>query len=136
MHESFSILVAEDSPVNQKLILAFLKKLGYQADLANNGLEALERCLHKKYALILMDCQMPVLDGFQAATKIIQDHPSAADRPHIIALTASTLIEDRERCAQAGMNGYLVKPVKLKELEELIATVESQRRVPLPSSRG
>jgi CheY-like chemotaxis protein len=113
------ILVAEDNPVNQKVILALLKRLGYEADLVNNGLETLAALKHRRYDLVLMDVQMPELDGLDATRQIVQTS-SPDQRPWIIALTANAMQGDRETCLQAGMNDYLNKPLRLEALSQAI----------------
>ncbi len=112
------ILVAEDNRVNQKLALLMLRKLGYQADIANNGREAVEAQGSKGYDLIFMDCQMPVLDGY-AATKALRDNSKTCS-VRIVAMTANALEGDRERCLAAGMDDYIAKPVRYEELEALL----------------
>ncbi len=112
------ILVAEDNMVNQKLATLMLRKLGYQADIANNGREAAEMQEKSCYDLIFMDCQMPVLDGY-AATKVLRDNPRTAS-VRIVAMTANALEGDRERCLAAGMDDYISKPVRLEELGALL----------------
>lgn len=117
------ILVAEDNPVNQAVAAAMLKKSGYQVDLVANGLEALEALSRITYDLVLMDCQMPEMDGF-VATRQIRDPASAVlrhDLP-VIAMTANALAGDRERCLAAGMNDYLAKPVKPEALDKMLET--------------
>jgi len=110
------ILLVEDNPINQKLALRLLILLGYNADLAENGEEALllleQR--HEDYDAILMDVQMPVMDGL-AATRAIRQLESAASRIPIIALTANTAERDRQRCLAAGMNDFLTKPIDNKK---------------------
>ncbi len=105
------VLLVEDNHVNQKLALRMLEKLGIDADLAENGQEALDKVQEAEYALVLMDCQMPVLDGYQA-TRRIRRLPGTAGRIPIIALTAHAMIGDREQCERAGMNDYMTKPLK------------------------
>lgn len=105
------ILVAEDNIVNQKVVLRLLQRLGYQADVAPNGLEVLEALTQKSYDVILMDVQMPEMDGITATLHICQLYPPE-QRPWIIAVTASAMQGDREECLQAGMNDYLSKPVR------------------------
>ena len=110
----------EDNPVNQKVLNAILKKKNYQTQTANNGEEAL-KCLDKgSFDLILMDCQMPVMDGFEASRKI-RERKSKYGYPPIIAVTANAMSEDRERCIEAGMNDYLTKPV---DRYKLYTTIE------------
>lgn len=108
------ILVAEDNGVNQKLVLQILQRMGYRADIAANGLEALESVSRQTYDVILMDIQMPEMDGLEAARRICQQ--SSSSRPRIIAMTANAMQGDRERCLQAGMDDYISKPLRFKEL--------------------
>ena len=108
-----NILVAEDNLINQKLILRILDKLGYRPDLAENGLEALEKMEHKLYDVILMDVQMPVMDGLETTMRIRE---LSEQFPFIIAMTANAMPEDREMCLQSGMDDYIVKPMKLEDL--------------------
>jgi PAS domain S-box-containing protein len=110
-----SILLAEDNAVNQKLALRLLQRMGYRADLAKNGLEALAAVSRQSYDLILMDMQMPEKDGLEATREIRATLPSDA-QPVIIALTANAMQGDRELCMAAGMNDYLSKPIQIPEL--------------------
>lgn len=112
-----TILLAEDNKVNQKVALLTLKNLGYSADVANNGLEVLEMIEKKDYNLILMDMQMPEMDGV-TATKIIRQSHNL--QPYIIALTANVLEEDRQICLDIGMNDYIRKPIVITELTEAL----------------
>ncbi|MCX6675213.1 MAG: response regulator [Methanothrix sp.] len=111
------ILLAEDNLINQKVALKMLKKLGYSADLAANGLEVMQALERKTYDLILMDIQMPVMDGFEAAKRIRKQWPIG---PRIVAITAYALKGDRERCIQAGMDDYISKPIQLDELRSVL----------------
>jgi CheY-like chemotaxis protein len=113
------ILLVEDNVVNQKLALRVLSRMGYNADVAANGREAVEAVEHRHYDLVLMDVQMPEMDGFEATKRIVERLPPAA-RPRIIAMTASAMDSDRERCLDAGMDGYIAKPI---DVEELVAAV-------------
>jgi PAS domain S-box-containing protein len=110
------ILVVEDTPVNQKVAVAMLENLGYRAEVAGNGLEAVEACSATAFDAVLMDCQMPGMDGFKAAAWIRQ-REGVRRRVPIIALTASVGQGDRERCLAAGMDDYLGKPARLQTLD-------------------
>jgi CheY-like chemotaxis protein len=124
--EKLQVLLAEDMRANQMLVLYALRQRGHRVDVAGDGQEAVERATASAYDVILMDVQMPVLDGFQA-TAAIRALPSRARVP-IIALTAHAMAGDRERCLEAGMNGYLAKPL---DIEQLIDVVETWGRQPL-----
>ena len=110
------VLVVEDNPMNRKVVVAMLKKLGYRADVAANGSEALAALDRAGYQLLLMDCQMPEMDGFEA-TRRIRARTDAAARIPIVALTANAMEGDRERCLAAGMDDYLPKPIQLMGLQ-------------------
>ena len=114
----YQILLAEDNLVNQKVAAMMLKKLGYIADIANNGLEVLQMLEKRFYDLILMDIQMPEMDGV-TATKIIRQ--SNRPQPRIVAVTANALEEDRQTCFDAGMNDFVTKPLLIKELNRIIS---------------
>lgn len=109
------ILVAEDNLVNQQLALQILQRLGYRADVVSNGQEVLEALERQFYDAVLMDMQMPEMDGLTATHKICDRYP-IAERPHIIAMTANAMEGDRDRCLAAGMNNYISKPVQVSEL--------------------
>ena len=115
---SRSILLAEDNPVNQKMALLMLKKLGYDADKAANGREVLAALEAKSYDLILMDVQMPEMDGLEATQEIRRRWPD--DGPKIVALTAHAIAGDREKCLQAGMDDYICKPIVIDDLREAL----------------
>ncbi len=109
------ILLAEDNVVNQKLALRLLRAMGYQADLAANGLEAIEAVQRQQYDIILMDMQMPEMDGLEA-TRIILHDSLPETRPRIVAMTANVSEEDRREADEAGMNGYITKPIRVPAL--------------------
>jgi len=117
---SARILVAEDNPVNQQLARAMLLRLGYQTDVAGNGQEAVDSVMSVPYDLVLMDCQMPVMDGFEA-TRIIREREGTSHHTHIIAVTANAMEGDRERCLAAGMDDYLAKPFRAGDLRRALA---------------
>lgn len=123
---SIRILVAEDSPTNQAVIRALLKKLGHPADIVANGLEAVAAVRERPYDLVLMDVMMPEMDGLEATRRIRAGRRK--DIP-IIAVTAKAMADDFERCLQAGANDYLAKPVNVDRLVSLI-------RVWLPKRMG
>lgn len=109
------ILLAEDNVVNQKVIFSIFKKMGYRVDMAANGLEALQSCKRQPYDVILMDVQMPEMDGFEATHQIQRALPQNRC-PRIIAMTANAMQGDREKCLNAGMDDYLSKPLKVESL--------------------
>ncbi len=122
------ILLAEDNVVNQKLALRILQQMGYRADLASNGLEAIESVRRQIYDVVLMDVQMPEMDGLDAAREICARW-SSRDRPRIIAMTANAMQGDRDMCLAAGMDDYLTKPIRVERL------VEALHQVPLRANR-
>jgi CheY-like chemotaxis protein len=113
------ILVAEDNPVNQKLAQRILQKMGYKPDLVANGIEVIEALRRQQYDLILMDVQMPEMDGLDATREIIREFGEES-RPRIIAMTANAMRGDREVCLSAGMDDYISKPIRLVELQEIL----------------
>jgi CheY-like chemotaxis protein len=117
------VLLVEDSPVNQKVALIMLKKLGIAADTASNGIEALEALERGRYDLVLMDMQMPDMDGTEATRIIRELEIKAASRPipvPIVAMTAYAMQGDREKCLAAGMDDYLAKPVTVASLSSML----------------
>ena len=115
------ILVAEDNLTNQEVAVAMLKKLGYRADLVGNGVEALQALREADYDVVLMDCEMPEMDGYEA-TRRIRERRTGTRNPHIpiIALTADAMSGDRDKCLQAGMSDYLAKPVEPRQLADVL----------------
>jgi len=110
------ILLAEDNTVNQKLALRLLERMGYRADVVANGLEVLEALQRQRYDVILMDVQMPEMDGLEAS-RAIHEGWTAEQRPRIVAMTANAMQGDREECLDAGMDDYLTKPIQIKALQ-------------------
>ena len=119
---TFNILVVEDNPVNQKVIMSMLKKLGLCPDVVSGGKDALEAMRNKVYDLVLMDCQMPEMDGYET-TRIIRNDPALCATPDvpIVAMTAHAMPGDREKCINAGMNDYISKPIRKSDLEGVLA---------------
>ncbi|WP_223428363.1 GAF domain-containing protein [Tateyamaria pelophila] len=121
------ILLAEDNLVNQKLALRLLEQMGYRADLASNGLEALESVARQTYDVVLMDVQMPEMDGLEASRRITKGKAAEA-RPRIIAMTANAMQGDREMCLEAGMDDYIAKPIRVPILIEALKKVPVRRK--------
>ncbi|NNE70303.1 MAG: response regulator [Rhodothermales bacterium] len=110
------VLLVEDNPVNQRVALRMLERIGIQADLAKDGGEAIEAAAGNEYDCILMDVQMPGIDGLEATRRIRQDR-GPTRRPRIVAMTATATTEDKQECLAAGMDGYISKPVRMEELK-------------------
>ncbi|MBF2047820.1 MAG: response regulator [Elainella sp. C42_A2020_010] len=119
------ILLVEDTPLNQKLMLQMLKRLGYEADAVSDGQQALDQLDTRTYDIVLMDCQMPILDGYEATRqlRIQESQRSQQGQPHrttVIGVTAYAMVGDQEKCLAAGMDDYLSKPIKLNDLKSLL----------------
>jgi CheY-like chemotaxis protein len=115
------VLLVEDNPVNQKVAQRLLQKLGFNPDLALNGVEALSLMRSRTYDVVLMDVQMPEMDGLTATQRIRAEFEH---QPYIIAMTANAMRGDRESCIEAGMNDYLSKPINLESLEQALIKVK------------
>jgi PAS domain S-box-containing protein len=129
------ILVVEDSRVNQKVIASMLRRLGCACDMAADGREALDLAGRIPYDLILMDCQMPEMDGLEATRRLRAREAACGHRPRIVALTALAMTGDRERCIEAGMDEYIPKPVQMEELRRVIdrsLSIETVAAAPPP----
>lgn len=121
------ILLVEDVAVNRKVALHLLKRLGYFADVASNGQEALDVLHDQPYDLVFMDVQMPEMDGLEATRRICQEWLSP-QRPWIVAMTANALRGDRETCLRAGMNDYISKPIRVEALVQALSTYEQYKQ--------
>jgi CheY-like chemotaxis protein len=131
--QALRILVAEDNELNQQLVVAMLSRLGHQADVVGDGVQALAAASRRHYDVILMDLQMPVLDGIEATRRLIAG--SSAKRPRIVALTANATSGDREACLAAGMDDYLAKPIEMMTLRQALARCEPVPADPLDAQR-
>jgi len=120
------ILVAEDNLINQKLIERILNKLGYKIDIANNGQDAVEKNSARLYDVIIMDIQMPIMDGYQATTLIRE---ISEVQPITIAMTANALAEDREICLSYGMDNYISKPMKIELLVSMLEKISVNKHL-------
>ncbi len=130
------ILLAEDNTINQELALRFLERLGYRADVAGNGLEVLESLRRQAYDVVLMDVQMPAMDGLEATQSINREWPEEL-RPRVIAMTAGVMIEDRNACEAAGMDDFAGKPIRVPELVRALSRssrIKESRGVEAPSA--
>jgi CheY-like chemotaxis protein len=114
-HDGISVLVAEDNAINQKVLARLLERLGCRVSIAQDGAEAVETAQRETFDVVFMDCQMPRMDGYEAARRIRQAGGAMQQVP-IVALTAHALDSDRRRCLEAGMSDYVTKPVSLESL--------------------
>ena len=118
------VLVAEDNAVNQKLVTRMLQRLGCQVEVANNGADAVKLYSIRPFDVVVMDCQMPICDGYEATAAIRQlEKDKLKNRVPIVALTAHAAAADRERCLAAGMDVYLTKPISLERLREVLSGI-------------
>jgi signal transduction histidine kinase/DNA-binding response OmpR family regulator len=124
------ILLAEDNVVNQKLALRLLQQMGYRADLASNGIETIESIERQSYDVVLMDVQMPEMDGLEASRRIVARWP-AGERPRIVAMTANAMQGDRDVCLAAGMDDYITKPIRVDALVKALADAPTRGKVDL-----
>lgn len=120
VHAHIRLLVVDDNPVNQKVAVKMLEKLGHRVDVAGNGQEALTALARHRYNLVFMDCQMPEMDGFET-TRMIRTHEQPGDHLPIIAMTANAMHGDREHCLSAGMDDFVSKPVKSQDLSTVLS---------------
>ncbi|MGL4280234.1 MAG: response regulator, partial [Albidovulum sp.] len=125
------ILLADDHPTNQKLGRTILKRLGYASDLAGNGVEVLEAVARQTYDIVLMDIEMPEMDGLEATRRLISTYPDGT-RPKIIAVTANAMEGDREKFIKAGMSGYVSKPIRVPDLVEALMTTFGRKAKEAP----
>lgn len=124
------ILLAEDNPVNQRVAVLMLTRLGFKVDVVNNGEEAVAAVEKGDYSLVLMDCQMPIMDGYEATARIRKSEIGAHRQLRIVAMTANAMEGDREKCITAGMDGYLSKPIEIDRMQKMLAELLTD--VPLP----
>lgn len=124
--QPLKILLAEDNLVNQNLAVAILKKLGHTVTVADNGEEALTALEKNTYDLVIMDIQMPKIDGLEATKAIRKREQQTGQHLPIIAMTAHAIKGDRERCLSAGMDEYISKPIHIEELQAVLSTVADQ----------
>jgi CheY-like chemotaxis protein len=121
------ILIAEDNPVNQLVARRTLQAIGYDAAVVADGAEALAALDRERIDVVLLDVQMPEVDGLEVARRVVARHPHRSDRPWMIALTANAVAGDREACLRAGMDDYLTKPLKRAELEDALRRAAAAR---------
>ena len=139
--DELRICIAEDNPINQKIAVSFILKLGFKCEAFSDGLQAYEALRRRSaenqpFHLVLMDVQMPVLDGYAATETIRKDDDPAVRGVLIIAMTASAIRGDREKCLHAGMNNYLAKPVRAAVLKSMLEDYLAQPRTAAPNLHG
>jgi CheY-like chemotaxis protein len=130
------VLVAEDNPVNQKVAGKILEKLGCEVVVVSDGKQAVDAVFEKPFDLVLMDVQMPVLDGLQATRDIRAREKNTGRRTRIVALTANAMQGDEDRCIAAGMDGYLTKPLRAEKLQEAVQQVADLLERPRADSQA
>src|SRR5215472_17204502 len=133
---SLRVLLAEDNPVNQTLVIRILERLGHKVQVVNNGKEALRQVQAVEFDLILMDVQMPEMDGLEATTAIRQAERGTGKHIPIVAMTAHAMKGDREKCLSAGLDGYLSKPVRIDELKQVMSEIEKTQSMPQSSGQN
>ena len=121
-----NVLLTEDNPVNQLTATTMLKKLGHKVDVANNGLEALEKLAENDYDIVFMDVQMPEMDGMTATARIRDDEKETGKHIPIVAMTAHAMQGDREKCLDGGTDEYVSKPIRRKDLKAVIERVSER----------
>ena len=126
---SLKVLLAEDNLVNQRLAVRLLEKRGHRVVVASNGLEALAALKKETFELVFMDVQMPEMDGMEATAAIREEEKRSGEHVPVVALTAHAMKGDREKCLAAGMDGYLTKPIRPQELEEILEAYVKNRGV-------
>ena len=127
------VLITDDNVVNQKIAAKMLEKLGCRVDIAANGQEAINAVVNRSYDVLLMDCEMPEMDGFTATRQIRARETDSGHRLPIVAMTANTSVEDRERCLDAGMDDHICKPVQFDELLTAMLKWTQEAKVNAPS---
>lgn len=132
--KSQKVLIVEDNCVNQMVVSSYLKNLGYEYDIAEDGKQGVEKFIHGQHAIIFMDISMPILNGYEATAEIRESCKHSDHSPIIIGLTANALAGDREKCLEAGMDGYLAKPVKMNQIADEIARLQQTHPQPLEES--
>lgn len=133
---SLRVLLVEDNPVNQRLASRQLEKRGHSVVVAANGLEALEALEKENFDLVFMDVQMPVMDGFETTAAIRKKERARGVRLPIVALTAHTMKGDQEKCLAGGMDGYLTKPIRPQELNEILRSYLERREGPVETQES
>ena len=133
---SLRVLLVEDNPVNQRLASRLLEKRGHSVVVAANGLEALEALEKENFDLVFMDVQMPVMDGFETTAAIRKKERARGVRLPIVALTAHAMKGDREKCLAGGMDGYLTKPIRPQELNEILRSYLERREGPVETQES